>query len=157
MRNFQNSASAPGLTKRAACVILATGGSAATGAQRPFCGYVQFPNSAIPAECGYGGIGRRIRFRILRRTACRFDPCYPHQKSANIIRYLPIFTSSLFTFHFSLFTPRFSLLTAPTKQRGIVNKAKLRHCIFRKNANAAAYAEENAPAIAEKAEEYERG
>ena len=29
--------------------------------------------------CGYGGIGRRIRFRILRQTVCRFDPCYPHQ------------------------------------------------------------------------------
>ena len=28
---------------------------------------------------GYGGIGRRIRFRILRQTVCRFDPCYPHQ------------------------------------------------------------------------------
>ena len=62
-----------------------------------------------------------------------------------------------FTLHSSLFTPRFSLLTAPAKQRGIVNKAKLHHCIFRKNANAAAYAEENAPAITEKAEEYERG
>ena len=30
--------------------------------------------------CGRGGIGRRIRFRILRHTVCRFDPCRPHQK-----------------------------------------------------------------------------
>ncbi len=30
--------------------------------------------------CGCGEIGIRIRFRILRREACRFDPCHPHQK-----------------------------------------------------------------------------
>ncbi len=28
---------------------------------------------------GCGEIGIRIRFRILRREACRFDPCHPHQ------------------------------------------------------------------------------
>ncbi len=30
---------------------------------------------------GHGGIGRRIRFRILHRKACRFDPCCPHHKN----------------------------------------------------------------------------
>ena len=29
--------------------------------------------------CGYGGIGRHARFRILCSDACRFNPCYPHQ------------------------------------------------------------------------------
>ena len=32
------------------------------------------------SNCGYGGIGRHARFRILCSDACRFDPCYPHQK-----------------------------------------------------------------------------
>lgn len=32
---------------------------------------------------GYGGIGRRVRFRILCRKARRFDPCYPHHERAN--------------------------------------------------------------------------
>ena len=31
--------------------------------------------------CGYGGIGRHARFRILCPQACRFDPCYPHHNS----------------------------------------------------------------------------
>ena len=34
----------------------------------------------IPHACGCGGIGRRIRFRILRQPACRFKSCHPHQK-----------------------------------------------------------------------------
>lgn len=29
--------------------------------------------------CGYGGTGRRTRFRFWRRDPCRFDSCYPHQ------------------------------------------------------------------------------
>ena len=29
---------------------------------------------------GYDGIGRHARFRFSCFTACRFDPCYPHQK-----------------------------------------------------------------------------
>ena len=32
-------------------------------------------------NCGYGGIGRHARFRILCSDACRFDPCYPHQQN----------------------------------------------------------------------------
>ena len=32
--------------------------------------------------CGYGGIGRRARLRIWYPTMCRFDPCYPHTKTA---------------------------------------------------------------------------
>ena len=30
--------------------------------------------------CGCGGIGRRIRFRILRHSVCRFKSCHPHQQ-----------------------------------------------------------------------------
>ena len=38
--------------------------------------------------CGYDGIGRHARFRFSCFTACRFDPCYPHQKSASTVREL---------------------------------------------------------------------
>ncbi len=30
--------------------------------------------------CGYGGIGRRARFRFWWATPCRFKSCYPHWK-----------------------------------------------------------------------------
>ena len=47
------------------------------------CGY----NSAIPSHFirGYGGIGRRARFRIWYLPMCRFKSCYPHQKSRIIL------------------------------------------------------------------------
>ena len=31
--------------------------------------------------CGYGGIGRRIAFRVRRRKACGFESLYPHHKN----------------------------------------------------------------------------
>ena len=35
--------------------------------------------------CGYGGTGRRNRLRIYwRLSPCRFNSCYPHQKTAVI-------------------------------------------------------------------------
>ena len=39
-----------------------------------------FRHSHKATLCGCGEIGIRIRFRILRREACRFDPCHPHQR-----------------------------------------------------------------------------
>ena len=48
------------------------------------CGVVlSYP---INTMCGCGGIGRRIRFRILRHSVCRFDPCHPHQSKKAPIR-----------------------------------------------------------------------
>ena len=42
------------------------------------CGVVlSYP---INTMCGCGGIGRRIRFRILRHSVCRFKSCHPHQQ-----------------------------------------------------------------------------
>ena len=36
--------------------------------------------AAAGIPCGYGGIGRRARFRLWWSDPCRFKPCCPHQK-----------------------------------------------------------------------------
>ena len=43
------------------------------------CVRIHFATRRIVPLRGCGEIGIRIRFRILRREACRFDPCHPHQ------------------------------------------------------------------------------
>ena len=49
-------------------------------------------NPYTDISCGYGGIGRRARFRILCRKVCRFDPCYPHHRRGKL-RYLRFFAT----------------------------------------------------------------
>ena len=36
---------------------------------------------------GYGGIGRRDRFRFYCQQTCRFESCYPHEKINRRISY----------------------------------------------------------------------
>ena len=53
------------------------------------CGRVRTHSATLRSyACGRGGIGRRIRFRILRLSVCRFKSCRPHQKGAPSLGHL---------------------------------------------------------------------
>ena len=42
-----------------------------------------------PRRRGHGGTGRRIRLKICRREACRFDSGCPHQPSSHLLQNRP--------------------------------------------------------------------
>lgn len=55
-----------------------------------YCTYSHLKRASVQIKsavqvCGYGGTGRRNRLRIYwRLSPCRFNSCYPHQKTAVI-------------------------------------------------------------------------
>ena len=72
--------------------------------------------------CGYGGIGRRARFRFLSQYWwCRFKSCYPHKKTLDFFKG--------FLFRISIFVKWFT-----TTKRGAV-PLLLDICLFCTNNN----------------------
>ena len=53
-----------------------------------FCNVLLLGNRA-KLICGYGGIGRRARFRFSCQQTCRFNSCYPHDIKRALGTYSP--------------------------------------------------------------------